>query len=181
MDREVIWRNVRRIGMPVTAVLVALLAGAALVGALGQSPLVAAQTVIEAGFSCSPEYCNLGGTLALATPIIFCALGAVVVLRTGLFSIGQEGQYALGGLAAAVVGYGINAPAGLHPILCLAAAAVVGALWGLIPAVLRVFLGVNELIVTIVLNAIAGLLVDFLVNYPLRAEASTSGYTPSIH
>lgn len=177
MDRETLTRALRRIAMPVTAVTVALAVGALLVSALGQPPYLAAQTVIDAGFSCNPGYCNLGGTLALASPIIFCALGAVVVLRAGLFSIGQEGQYALGGLAAAVAGSALSLPTGIHPIVCLLASAVVGAAWGLIPAVLKIFLGVNELIITIVLNAIAGLLLDFLVNYPLRAEASTVGYT----
>lgn len=175
--RESIERTLRRIGMPVAAVVVALLVGALLVSLLGQSPIIAAQTVIQAGFSCGPEYCNLGTTLTLAGPIIFAALGAVVSLRTGLFSIGQEGQYALGGLAAAVAGSYLHLPHGAHPVVALAASAVVGALWGLIPAVLKVFLGVNELIVTIVLNAMAGLILDFLVNYPLRAEASTVGYT----
>ncbi|MCS5736224.1 ABC transporter permease [Herbiconiux daphne] len=179
MRRETVERVIRRIGMPVLAVAIALAVGAVLVSALGQSPIDAASTVISAGFSCDPAYCNLGGTLAFASPIIFCALGAVVSLRSGLFSIGQEGQYALGGLAAAVVG-ALTLPAGVHPLVCLAAAAVVGALWGVIPALLKAFLGVNELIITIVLNAIAGLLVDFLVNYPLRAEASTVGYTRPI-
>ncbi|MFP5359973.1 MAG: ABC transporter permease [Actinomycetes bacterium] len=178
--REPFERAARRIGMPMLAVAAALLVGAIGVATLGESPLAAARTVIDAGFSCGPEYCNLGSTLTLAAPIIFCALGAVVVLRAGLFSIGQEGQYALGGLAAAVVGAWLNAPGGIHPVLALAASAAAGALWGLIPAVLRIFLGVNELIVTIVLNTMAGLLLNFLVNYPLRAEASTVGYTPII-
>lgn len=178
--RESIQRNAWRFALPAAAVILALLIGGSLISALGVSPIEAAGTVIQAGFSCNPEYCNLGGTLSLAGPIIFCALGAVVSLRSGLFSIGQEGQYALGGLAAAVVGFAIPAPAGIHPVLCLLAAAAVGAIWGVIPAVLKVSLGVNELIITIVLNAMAGLLLDFLVNYPLRAEASTVGYTPQI-
>lgn len=178
--REIAERKVLRIALPTAAVLVALVVGGLLISTLGVSPLAAAGTVIQAGFGCDPSYCNVGGTLTLAGPIIFCALGAVVSLRSGLFSIGQEGQYALGGLAAAVVGFAVPAPAGIHPLLCLGAAALVGALWGVIPAVLKVYLGVNELIITIVLNAMAGLLVDFLVNYPLRAEASTVGYTPTI-
>ena len=178
--REIVQRNAWRLALPAIAVVFALAIGGLLISSLGVSPGEAAGTVIQAGFSCDPGYCNLGGTLSLAGPIIFCALGAVVSLRSGLFSIGQEGQYALGGLAAAVVGFAIPAPAGVHPVLCLAAAAIVGALWGVIPAILKVYLGVNELIITIVLNAMAGLLLDFLVNYPLRAEASTVGYTPSI-
>ncbi|MFW2513014.1 ABC transporter permease [Demequina sp. SO4-13] len=180
LSREHLARAARRVGMPMLATIAALLVGAIGVAALGESPWAAARTVVDAGFSCTTEYCNLGSTLSLAAPIIFCALGAVVVLRAGLFSIGQEGQYALGGLAAAVVGAWVNAPGGIHPILALIASATAGALWGLIPAVLRIFLGVNELIVTIVLNTMAGLLLNFLVNYPLRAEASSVGYTPSI-
>lgn len=178
--RETVQRNAWRLALPAIAVVFALAIGGLLISSLGVSPWEAAGTVIQAGFSCDPAYCNLGGTLSLAGPVIFCALGAVVSLRSGLFSIGQEGQYALGGLAAAVVGFAIPAPAGVHPVLCLAAAAIIGALWGVIPAILKVYLGVNELIITIVLNAMAGLLLDFLVNYPLRAEASTVGYTPSI-
>lgn len=180
MSRADLERVALRLALPAGAVVLALAIGGLLISTLGVSPWQAAATVVEAGFTCGPAYCNLGGTLALSAPIVFCALGAVVSLRSGLFSIGQEGQYALGGLAAAVVGYAIPAPAGVHPVLCLAAAAVVGALWGLIPALLKVFLGVNELIITIVLNAMAGLLLNFLVNYPLRAEASTVGYTRPI-
>ncbi|MEV8267314.1 ABC transporter permease [Microbacterium sp. NPDC076911] len=180
MDRDSIERGALRLALPVGAVVIALVFGGLLVSTLGVSPFDAAGTVIEAGFSCSSTHCSLAGTLALASPIIFCALGAVVSLRSGLFSIGQEGQYALGGLAGAVIGYSIPAPAVLSPILCLLAAALVGAAWGVIPAILKVYLGVNELIITIVLNAMAGLLVDFLVNYPLRAEASTVGYTQTI-
>lgn len=180
MDREAVERAVRRIAMPLLAVVLALGVGGLLISALGVSAWDAAVTVVQAGFTCDPAYCNLGGTLNLAAPIIFCALGAVVSLRSGLFSIGQEGQYALGGLAGAVVGFALPLPAGIHPIVSLAAAAFFGALWGLIPALLKVYLRVNELIITIILNTMAGLLVDFLVNYPLRAEASTVGYTPSI-
>lgn len=180
MTRERLERQARRIGLPAAAMLLALLAGGLLISMLGVSPLVAARTVVSAGFSCSADYCDLGTTLALAGPIILCALGAVVSLRSGLFSIGQEGQYALGGLAAAVAGYALDVPGGLHPVVALAAAAGVGALWGVVPAILKVALGVNELISTIVLNAIAALLLDYLVNYPLRAEASTVGYTHTV-
>lgn len=180
MDRERIERIGRRVLLPCVAVLLALAVGGILVSTLGVSAWDAAATVVQAGFTCDPGYCNIGGTFALAAPIIFCALGAVVSLRSGLFSIGQEGQYALGGLAAAGVGYAVPLPLGVHPVFCLLIAAIVGALWGVIPAVLKVYLGVNELIITIVLNTVAGLLLDFLVNYPLRFEASTVGYTQPI-
>ncbi|MDX6744188.1 ABC transporter permease [Actinocorallia sp. A-T 12471] len=180
MDREGVTRLVRRVGMPVLAMVLALGIGGVMVAGLGHSPLTAARTVLDAGFGCNADYCNLSGTLALAGPIVLCALGAVVSLRSGLFSIGQEGQYALGGLAAAVTGSALSLPGGVHPVVALAAAVVVGALWGVIPALLKVFLNVNELIITIVLNAMAGLLLDFLVNHPLRAEASTVGYTKPV-
>lgn len=180
MEREVVARALRRVGMPIMAIVLALGVGGVLVAALGHTPLDAARTVIEAGFSCGAEYCNIGGTFALSGPIMLCALGAVVSLRSGLFSIGQEGQYALGGLAAGVAGSALDLPGGLHAAVALGAAVLVGALWGLVPAALKVYLGVNELIITIVLNAMAGLMLDFLVNFPLRAEASTVGYTRAV-
>lgn len=181
MDRDDLARRLRRVGMPMVAIALALFLGGVLVSASGVSPFAAADLMMRAGFSCGPAQCNLGSTFALSAPIVLCALGAVVVLRSGLFSIGQEGQYVLGGLAAAVIGAYVELPGGVHAAAALLAAALFGAIWGLLPGLLHVFLGVNELIVSIILNTVAGLLLDFLVNYPLRAEASTVGYSENVH
>ena len=173
-------RAAQRVSVPVVAVLLALVIGAILITVSGRSPVDAMAAIGRAAFTCDPGYCNFGTVLTTATPLIMTTLGAVMVLRAGLFSIGQEGQYGLGAVAAVVVGYQVQLPGGLHPIVALLAAGVAGALVGLVPAVFRVFLGANELIVSIILNSMVALLLSFLINYPLRDTGGTASYTPQI-
>jgi simple sugar transport system permease protein len=173
-------RSAQRVAVPIVAVVLALVLGGVLIAVSGRSPADALAAMWQASFTCSPQFCNLGTVLTTAAPLIMTTLGAVMVLRAGLFSIGQEGQYALGGLAAVCVGYMIHLPAGVHWIVALLAGAVAGALVGLVPAVFRVFLGANELIVSIIVNSMVALLLSFLINYPLRDAGGTSSYTPQI-
>jgi ABC-type uncharacterized transport system permease subunit len=173
-------RAAQRVSVPVLAVLFALVIGGILIAVSGKSPFDAIGAIGQAAFTCSPQFCNFGTVLTTATPLIMTTLGAVVVLRAGLFSIGQEGQYGIGALAAVCIGYLIHLPAGVHWIVALLGAALAGAAVGLIPAVFRVFLGANELIVSIIVNSMVALLLSFLINYPLRDAGGTASYTPQI-
>lgn len=80
-----------------------------------------------------------------------------------LFNIGVEGQYRVAAVVAAIVGGAWRLPTGLHAVVIVAVAAGTGALYALIPALLKVFRGVNEVISTIMLNAIAAGLVSWLI------------------
>ncbi|MBT2498037.1 ABC transporter permease [Agromyces sp. ISL-38] len=170
-------RLVQRVSVPVLAVIFALVVGGFLIATSGYSPGDAFVTVVQSAFSCSPGYCNVATVLTTAAPLIFTTLGAILVLSAGLFSIGQEGQYAVGGLAAVVVGYALPLPDGVHSVVALVAAAIGGAAVGVIPAIFRIFLGANELIVSIILNSVIMLLLSFLVNYPLRQAGGSTSYT----
>ena len=112
--------------------------------------------------------------------IILTGLSAVVAFRSGMFSIGQEGQYLLGAAAAAWLGYAIHLPPILHPLVLIIAAMLVGAGYGWIPGILKVKLGVNELLATIMLNSIAALIIEYLVQFPMRADQSTTAHSPVI-
>ncbi|MFD1714471.1 ABC transporter permease [Amnibacterium flavum] len=173
-------RLTQRVAVPVVAVILALLVGGILIAIAGVSPIDALLAIGQSAFSCSPNFCNFGVVLTTAAPLILTTLGAVMVLRAGLFSIGQEGQYGMGAIAAVVVGFAFPMPPGIHAVVALLAAAVVGAAVGSIPAIFRVFFGANELIVSIIVNSVAGLLLSFLVNYPLRDSGGTASYTPIV-
>ncbi|GAB3151733.1 ABC transporter permease [Microbacterium neimengense] len=170
----------QRVAVPVSAVILALVVGGVLIAASGQSPWDALGAVYQSAFTCSANFCNIANVLTTAAPLIMTTLGAVMVLRAGLFSIGQEGQYALGGLAAVCVGTMIHLPAGVHAGVALAGGAVAGALVGIVPALFRVFLGANELIVSIIVNSMVALLMSYLVNYPLRDTGSSASYTAQV-
>lgn len=165
--------------------LLAILSGLVVMGILIvilDKPLFASYAILfSRGFGCEAYgNCIFITTLERATPLILTGLSAVVAFRSGMFSIGQEGQYLLGAAAAAWLGYAIHLPPILHAFVLIIAAMLVGAAYGWIPGILRVKLGVNELLATIMLNSIAALIVEYLVQFPMRADISTTAHSPVI-
>src|SRR5689334_8915056 len=147
-----------------------------------RKPLFESYAILfSTGFGCE-KYgdCIFITALERATPLILTGLSAVVAFRSGMFSIGQEGQYLVGAVAAGWLGYVIHLPPVLHPIMLMAAAMLVGAAYGWIPGILKVKLGVNELLATIMLNSIAALVTEHLVQFPMRADKSTTAHSPVI-
>src|SRR4029077_8826789 len=108
-------------------------------------------------------------------------LAVAVGLRAGLFNIGAEGQLAMGGVGAAAVG--LLLPAGLTGViaipLCLAGAALGGALVGAVPGALKARFGTHEVIVTIMLNFIVLALLNWIVSTRLHVPEQL--HTPEIH
>ena len=167
--------------IPILAIVSGLLVAAVFVLMAGTSPIEAYFEMFRTAFGCEAfSRCNLFTTLQLATPIILTGLSAVVAFRSGLFSLGQEGQLMLGGMAAAWIGFAVVLPPIILPLVAILAAMIVGGIYGWFPGVLKVKLGVNEIISTIVLNTLAILFVTYLINFPLRADASTSAHSPPI-
>lgn len=167
--------------VPVLAILSGLVVMGILIVILDKPLFESYAILFSKGFGCE-EYgnCIFITTLERATPLILTGLSAVVAFRSGMFSIGQEGQYLLGAAAAAWLGYAIHLPPILHALVLMIAAMLVGAAYGWIPGILRVKLGVNELLATIMLNSIAALIVEYLVQFPMRADISTTAHSPVI-
>ena len=99
---------------------------------------------------------NLQQTLILTTPLILLGLAVAFAFRAGLFNIGGQGQYTVGGIAAVWVGSSFaGMPGFLHIVLTIAAACLAGAVWAGIAGLLKATVGANEVISTIMLNYIA--------------------------
>ena len=110
-----------------------------------------------------------------ATPYIFAGLSVALGFRCGLFNIGAEGQFFIGALSSAYVGYSlVGLPAYIHLPLALLGGALGGALWGFIPGYLKAKFGAHEVVNTIMMNWIAFKLSDWLLNGPMKA----SGFRP---
>lgn len=152
--------------------MLSLLAGGLLILAVGQNPLPTYANLFKAGFNCNPGpgRCALVTAFQFATPLILSGLSATVALRGGFFSIGQAGQMLFGAAAASWLAGFLSLPPGIHPTVALLGAALLGGLWGLVPALLKHYIGVNEIIATLLLNPIAGVLVG-LVRLP-RVDVS---------
>ncbi|HEV7564323.1 MAG TPA: ABC transporter permease [Solirubrobacterales bacterium] len=99
---------------------------------------------------------GIANFLAVATPLIIAGLAAAIPLRLGLWNIGIDGQILIGAWCATAVAYSFESLPGpiLIPMLFIAGM-IGGALWILVPALARVFLGVNEILTTFLLNFVA--------------------------
>ena len=110
-----------------------------------------------------------GGTLVRAVPLILIGLGFALALRGGALNIGAEGQFYLGAIAATWVGvHAVGWPGWIALPAVAAAGIVAGALWMVVPVILRLRFGVLEVISTLLLNFVADALVSLMVLGPMQ-------------
>lgn len=146
---------------PLLSILASLIVGSVFILMAGAHPLRAYGYLARAGFGCQGPgiRCATLTALQFSTPLLLSGLSATVAFRTGFFSIGQYGQMLLGGVVAAWIGSHLSLPPLLHPLLALAGGVLCGAGWAGVAGVLKEWLGINEVIVTLVMNQLAVLLV----------------------
>lgn len=131
------------------------------------NPLRAYAKMIEAGFTPDKMY----EAVERAAPYMVAAVAVAIGFKMNLFNIGVEGQYLIGTFVAAVAGTWVNLPAPLHVLYIILMGMLGGALWAAIPAWLKVYRGVNEVIATIMLNSIALSVIQFLFDEFFRYES----------
>jgi ABC-type uncharacterized transport system permease subunit len=149
------------------AVLFGLIAGAVLMIITGHNPIEGYLYLFEGGLK-NPE--RIGNTLATSTPLIFTGLSVAFSFRTGLFNIGAAGQMLFGGFCATAVGLNLDYPKPLLLIIMVLAGFLGGALWALIPGILKARFNVHEVVSTIMMNWIAYWTIYYAVPYYLKGE-----------
>lgn len=108
---------------------------------------------------------SVGNMLFRATPLILTGLSVAVAFKTGLFNIGAPGQYLAGTAATLFIALGIpthSVPGWLIWTLAFLGGMAAGALWGMIPGLLKAFFNINEVIACIMTNWIAANVVTWL-------------------
>jgi simple sugar transport system permease protein len=106
-------------------------------------------------------------------------LAFVLAFKCGLFNLGAEGQLIIGGFFAAAVGISFaGLPIFIHLPFAVLAGALGGAIWGLVPAVLKAKLGAHEVITTMMLSYVALYVTSYFVNYPLKAPGPVAQTIP---
>src|SRR5262245_56155666 len=99
------------------AVLFALALGAAVIVLIDENPVGVFTTLLRGAFG---DMGRVAGTLLQTTPILISGVAACIALRGGMFNVGVEGQLFMGGFAAALVGFSVAMPTGLHMLVGLA-------------------------------------------------------------
>jgi simple sugar transport system permease protein len=158
-----------RLTSTVLALLVALAVSALLIALAGASPLLALRALAEGAFGSIDGWSEVG---VRTCPLLLAGLAITVAFRAGVWNIGAEGQLLIGAAAVAWLGTHVGGLPGWFAIpLVLAAAALGGAIWAGVAALLKTQRAVDEVISTIMLNFIALGVVGYLVHGPLMEAA----------
>ena len=151
------------------ALLIGFLVSAIFIIAIGVNPFVAYRELLKGAFW---GKVNIIITLRWTIPYLVVGLASAVAIKAGVFNMGLDGCIYLGALSAALVGaYITGLPSIIHILLCLVVSMIVGIIWTFIPAWLKAYHNINEVIITWMLSYIAILLCQYLVtNYFQRSE-----------
>jgi len=151
--------------LPVLATLAALAVGAAMLLALGANPVKAYGALLEGAFGSGNA---MAETAVKAVPLLLVGLGICIAFRANVINIGGEGQMIVGALFATLVGLSLPGwPGWIVVSLALIAGFLGGALWGGIPGFLKAYFSVNEILSTVMMNAIAVQIMNYLLRGPM--------------
>ncbi|MDE4176243.1 ABC transporter permease [Phaeobacter sp. PT47_59] len=159
---------------PLVAVLATMIAGGLLFAILGKDPVEAIRTIFweplfgEFAFYYRPQLLIKGG------PLVLIAIGLSLGFRAGIWNIGAEGQYIMGALFGAGMGLAFYPHEAwyIFPLMVLAGA-FGGWLWAMIPALLKVRFGTNEILVSLMLVYVAE---QFLASMSLGLLKNPEGF-----
>ena len=149
------------------AVVVALAISGVILWFAGGDPIAIFIHIVRSSFG---SLGVLSDTLVMATPLILTGLACALAFRMRLWNIGAEGQFLMGAWGASAVVLIPIVPAGTPSIitipLMMVGGMAAGGVYGAIPGILKAFRGVNEIIVTLMLNYIAALWIAYWVFGP---------------
>ncbi len=176
-NRLAVWT--RASGRALLPILAALVVGAIILVALGRNPLSFYSDIFRAGLLSSSGW---QGMLTRLAPFLLIGTGYIVAFRAGIWNIGGDGQFLLSaamvaGLAPAVMG-SMSRPTGL--IVLGVIGFVVGGVWTLLPAYLKAWFGVNEIITSVMMSFIGINLAALLIKGPFRSATSSVSQTDSV-
>lgn len=166
------------------AVVCGILLGFIVVAITGRSPYHMFVALLRSmtGFNLTKPQQGINPTFILnwfleAMPIILTGLSVGFAYRTGLFNIGAEGQLMMGSLAATVVALSVDLPAIPHIILCVLAAMLAGALWALVPGLLKAYRNINEVVICIMMNYTGMYFANLITRTFLEIDPNTNART----
>jgi simple sugar transport system permease protein len=149
------------VAVPAGSLLAAFVATAIVLLVAGKDPLAIYARLFDRAFIAPGALTN---TLVTATPTLLTGLAAAAAFRMKLWNIGAEGQLYLGAVGASGAGLVLRDQSG--PVIIagmILGGIVLGAGWAIIPGLLKAYFNTNEIITSLMLNYVAGLLITYLI------------------
>ena len=161
--------------LPFAGMLAALLIGAVMLLFLKVNPLTAYGELFKGALG---SVSGITQTLVKATPLLLVGLGICIAFRASMINIGGEGQIIVGAIAGTWFPLTFSTwPGWLLVPATLLTGFLVGALWGFVPGILKARLKVNEILTTVMMNAIALQLMNLLIRSVLMDPAGIAAGT----
>lgn len=180
-DRMLRASVLERLAIAVASTSLALLLGAIIVAASGYDAVRFVSTLVYGAVGTTS---NIAFTLRQSTMLILAGVAVAIAFRAGVFNIGVQGQFIVGGFATTVTILFLAPllPAGTIGgialiVLGMFAAVVAGGAYAALPGLMKAYAGANEVITTIMLNFIASGVVYFLIDSFLRPEGVSAART----
>jgi ABC-type uncharacterized transport system permease subunit len=149
------------VAVPVASFVAAIAATAIVLLAAGKDPIATYARLFDRAFI-APG--SLSNTMITATPLLLTGLAAAAAFRMRLWNIGAEGQLYLGAVGASGAGLVLRDQSAVVIIAGMIAGGLLfGAAWAVIPGLLRAYFNTNEIITTLMLNYVAGLVLTYLI------------------
>jgi simple sugar transport system permease protein len=160
------WKDVSfRVTLPLLAMLAAMLIGAGMLILLKANALTAYGAMLAGVFGSVYGFTQ---SLVKATPLLLVGLGICISFRASVINIGGEGQIIVGALMATWFSLTFRTwPGWLLLPSTMTMGFLAGAAWGFVPGILKARLSVNEILTTIMMNAIGLQLMNLLLRGPL--------------
>ena len=175
-DRVKRQQMLAKVGIALSSVIFGLIIGAILISLIGINPITGYSKMITTSFS---NLGNISDILNVAIPLSLTGFSVAFAYKAGLFNIGAEGQFLVGIISAIFVGtLDFGQMGAVQPVASICAGMLGGALWALIPGLLKAYLRVNEVVVTILMNLIAVKSITIIVSTWFHGSNTTA--TPDI-
>ncbi len=159
-------------------VLLAFLAGAVVILAIGENPLEAYGVLLKKSFFTSVGFQN---TLHYAGPMILTGLAIAITFKANIYNMGVEGSLLVGAFFAGIVGANLTGlPALPLKLICFAVAIVCGVAFAMIAAVLKVKFRADEMVVTMMMNYALAKVLEYLSTTVFRDSGSGYVCTPVV-
>ena len=180
MKRERIDWLINAVFVPLASVAAGFVTAGVAVAATGADPLAAFTALFQGAITNRNAFPE---TLVSTVPYVFLGLGVALGFRAGLFNIGAEGQFYIGALTGVFIAYSVHGlPAIIEIPLALLAGMTGGFAWAAIAGFLKARFGAHEVITTIMLNYVAFLVANYLVDTPglMLAPNVSTPRTPDV-
>ena len=151
----------------IMAIILGIIAGALLMLIMGFNPVEGYIYLFKGGLM---NLERIGNTIATATPLMLTGLSVAFAFKTGLFNIGTPGQMLFGGFCSIAVGLTVDLPKGILVPIVILAGIIGGALWGIVPGLLKAKFNVHEVVSSIMMNWTAYWIIYYMVPRYFKGE-----------